>query len=146
MAVSFITEDRNESSFYATDEEWFKTLPSGNNQFTVGHLNVRSLPLHFENMCATLRHTLKNADLLALSETFLTEEKMRSNNYNIPDYQIIEKHRKEGKQGGILSYVKSKYAVEEEEINLREYENLFLKITVDLKCVVHVLIIYRPQK
>jgi len=67
MAVSFITKDRNESSFNATDKEWFKTLRSGNNQFTVGHLNVRSLPLHFENTCATLRHTLKNADLLALS-------------------------------------------------------------------------------
>lgn len=146
MDVSFINSESSNCDYYDSDEKWFTTLKKERKPFMLGHLNIRSVPLHFDNMCASLRSTVENIDLLALTETFLTEEKVRTNNFNLTNYQMIEKHRVGGRQGGILCYVKKKYRVEEEDANLCECENLYLKVYSENECVMNVIIIYRPPR
>ena len=146
MDVGCISKEKLKSKYYDTDVEWFLTLANNNRQFSVGHLNVRSAQLHSENMCATLEHTINNVDLLALTETFLSEEKMMTNNYNLPDYQMIVKHREEGRQGGMLCYVNKQYTVEVIDANLEECESLFLKIFFKSECMIAALIVYRRPK
>jgi len=63
-------------------------------------------------MYATLSHTLSKIDVLALTETFLSQAKMQVNSFSLPDYQVLEKHRGSGQGGGILCYVRKDYRVE----------------------------------
>jgi len=76
MDTNILVERDFNCKFYDSDEEWFKTLPANLNFLQIGFINIRSLPLHFENLNASLRYTTRNVDFLALSETYLNEEKL----------------------------------------------------------------------
>ena len=39
------------------------SLPNTDEHFIVGHLDICSMQAHYENMCATLSHTLSKIDV-----------------------------------------------------------------------------------
>lgn len=68
-------------------------------KFKVGHLNIRSLPAHFMEV----KHLLlqKSFDILALSETWLSED-IDSHILKIPSYNLYRCDR-QSRGGGKIS-------------------------------------------
>ena len=104
------------------------------------HLNIRSLSSNFDNL-KVLMSELKDfnvkPDLVMLCETWLN-----ANNcdlFNIPGYSLVEKHRKNGRGGGVCIFVKSglRYKTREDISVFEEgtFESIFIEL-LDSKTVV----------
>lgn len=86
-------------------------MSSSLNSFAITHLNVRSLPKHFNEIVQS--NNIMNNDVICFSETWLNSSHF-SSQYSIPYYNFIRKDRKsKSRGGGLCIYLKNslKYEV-----------------------------------
>ena len=74
------------------------------------HQNVRGL-LSNRVYISELFENFKGIDVLALSETHITEQDPESF-FEVPGYTFVSNYRKEGKGGGVAAYISSNIAWE----------------------------------
>ena len=68
------------------------------------HLNVRSIPRHFDDVMNYLDNINHSFDLLGISETWHNSATVDL--YNIPGYQCVHKYRDDRRGGGVTLYIK----------------------------------------
>ena len=104
-----IDPDQNDSDSYAiTNCKYYfpSDLTSINsNQFSIFHLNIRSLRKNFGKLKTLLDITKQNFDVIALSETWLSDQDNHED-YNINGYQLFSQNRQKNDRGGVCVYVK----------------------------------------
>lgn len=108
----------------------------------IAHINVRSLPAHFNNIKNMI--AMKNIDILAISETWLTHE-LPSNVISIPGYNLYRNDRL-GRGGGVAFYCGSRFHVTVSQSHSSDsIEYLWLRILGYNKDI-YLGVFYRPPK
>ena len=69
------------------------------------HLNVKSLPKHFDELEMYLNSLDMKFSFLGLTETWLTEDKQEF--YDIPNYSCINRFRNDRKGGGVTLQIRA---------------------------------------
>ena len=77
------------------------------NSFSVLHINIRSMNKNFEKLREYLSHVKGNFSIIALTETWCSDDKADKNSlWQLPNYTVIHQIRNSGqKGGGIAIYV-----------------------------------------
>ena len=109
-------------------------------------INIQSLRCHHDELKLELDNYDKKPTIIALTETWLTENDALENDYNFETYQPIEhKPRTSGQErGGVAFYV-------QEDINYRvvefqgEIECLIIQTTFHANIIRNFCVIYRPH-
>ena len=95
-------------------------------KISICHLNIRSLPKHFNELCHT--QDILNHDIICLSETWLNSSHP-SSHYQIPNYTLLSKDRGMSSRGGGLAiYIKNSIAFNFAHIFLPKTECLSVDI------------------
>ena len=117
------------------------------NQLSFFHLNVKSIPKHFDELEMYINSLKLEFTIIALTETWLDESKQDL--YNIPKYNCINRFRKQRRGGGVSLYIRNdiKYMSRPDlEYFDGEMESLFIEIdknVFNLASNVVVGVIYR---
>lgn len=130
------------------DEDTFKCLTknsSRDNEFSVLHLNIRSLQNKFDDLKSYLNSLEYEFSVIGISETWLNHN--NRNDFQLPCYQNIGKIRANKHGGGVGLYVNCSYEFRERAdlaVNLDDViETQFIELTTKPKNTL-VGIIYRP--
>ena len=136
LFVSFLNEENR------TEEQ----LGTGKNPFVLCR-NIHSLQCHRDKLKYELENYGNKPAMIALTETWLTENDDLENDYNLEKCQPIEsKPRPSGQQrGGVAFYVQDdiKYKVIEFQ---SENECLIIQTNFDTKTIRNFCVIYRPHR
>jgi len=96
----------NTTSQYHTVESFNKSCSTPCcNTLSLFHLNVRSLPCHFDELNEYISSLHQHFTVIALTETWLTEN--IAENYSIPGYNSIHHCRKNRSGGGVSLYIRN---------------------------------------
>jgi exonuclease III len=110
-----------------------ESLHIGCNQFTVGHLNIHSIPGKYDDLLDLFdglktKHILP--DILLLCETFLNEKNF--DKFHFKDYDLISEYRRSKSKGGVSILIQNqfKYLVREDLRLFEEgkFESIFVEI------------------
>lgn len=119
------------------------------NSLSVFHLNVRSLPCHFDDLNEYLSSLNQKFTVIALTETWLTE--ISRQNYSIPGYTSIHHCRENKTGGGVSLYIRSDVHCKEREdlefvTEVTGTRSIFIEIIPNTQNGKKVIIgcIYRP--
>ena len=95
----FFEDEMNLQCKYYLDEEFNSEFGTNYTQYglKIFHLNCRSLLAHFDDILSYLENLVVKFDILALSETWLIEEKHDIQCYKIDDYDMYTCCRSEKK-------------------------------------------------
>ena len=124
----------------------FKSSGKIENNFSVMHLNIRSLQHNFDNFRLLLDNPLQSSfSVVGLTETWLT--KNSATYYSLPGYKFIENSRINKTGGGVAFYINEnldyyihdKYSVMNDTI-----ESLLVEIKISGSKNIIILVIYRP--
>ena len=98
----------NDHGIYTVEEinELSRTVKP---QYSVIHLNTRSLKQHFEQMCNLLDSISCKFDFIGCSETWFTSETDYTR-FQIPGYTLLNENRTFSTGGGVALYVRSGYS------------------------------------
>ncbi len=114
---------------YHLPEQLSTTIDSTNGSLKVIHLNIHSLPDKFDRLKTLLAIMNITPDIILLCETFLHENNY--NNYNLPGYSLVEKHRKNKVKGGIAIYINTDITFKvRDDLSIFDegkYESLFIE-------------------
>ena len=80
----------------------FKLNLGENLQFSMFHLNIRSIPDHFTELTSLLINLETEIKIIAISETWL---KLSHTNFNIQNYNMVHEHRPKRRAGGVALYL-----------------------------------------
>ena len=122
------------------------------NNFTVLTLNIQSLLAKFDKLTEFLSNLAsKNFffSAICLQESWLSDQNIDMNTFNIPNYNIINLGATVSKHGGLITYLHSsfQYKILDAYAKSRLWEGLFLEVTKDsLNKKVILGNIYRPPK
>ena len=117
------------------------------NQLSFFHLNVKSIPKHFDELDMYINSLKLEFTMIALTETWL--DKGKQDLYNMPKYNCINRFRKQRRWGGVSLYIRNdiKYMSRPDlEYFDGEMESLFIEIdknVFNLASNVVVGVIYR---
>ena len=136
-------------SKYVIEDE-FNSLFSGrsknNIDFSLMHINARSLYAHLDSLKSLLARLTKQFSIIGISETWLND-----NTYdlvNIQGYNYISNHRKDKTGGGVAVYLQDtldyKILPKCTLSNSEVIESLFIEISVPQGKNTIVGVIYRP--
>ena len=116
----------------AIDVDDLETLTPSQSAYL--HVNIGSMPANwgnFESMLGKLEEKNCKPDVIMICETWLTPKNCKS--YNIPGYNLVEKHRTISRGGGVALYIKENLAHKERddlsEFIEGEYESVFAEIS-----------------
>ena len=129
------------------DEDTFKcmTKDSKGDEFSVLHLNTRSILNKFDDLKAYLNSLEYKFSVIGLSETWLDQNNI--NDFPLPCYHNIGKVRKNKHGGGVGLYVNCSYQFRERDdlaVNIDDViESQFIELTSKPKNTL-IGIIYRP--
>ena len=100
MQISSVV-DEIDSKYYTEDQliQFSSTLET--KTFSIFHLNIRSLNKNIENLQNLVSVLKGHFKIIALTETWCRDTATKNSIYQIPNYTVIHKTRKE-KQGGGL--------------------------------------------
>ena len=154
MDIDSLPEDHviplPQSNYYTIEEfnSNFKpfTVHNDNNycNFSLLHMNVRSLQKNFENFdhfLSTLNRF--SFSLIGISETWLNSTSPPL--FSIDNYELLRADRKEGRGGGVAFYIHNdlNYKIRH-DIHITGVENLFIEI-IDEKYKNKIIgVVYRP--
>ena len=138
----------NNSSKYIELDDLTTTFKHNDYKFSALHLNIRSLPAHFDQLLLMVQHFRKNhceLDLICICETFLTD--VNCSFFDLEGYTKIEKHRQNRSGGGVALYVNNKHQFNyRHDLSIFEdgaMESVFVELTLGVGSIV-VGEIYRP--
>ena len=129
------------------DEDTFKCLTkdSKDDEFSLLHLNIRSILNKFDDLKAYLNSLEYNFSVIGLSETWLNQN--NCTDFPLPCYHYIGKVRNNKHGGGVGLYVNCSYQFRERDdlaVNIDDLiESQFIELTTKPKNTL-VGIIYRP--
>ena len=116
--------------------------------FSIFHLNIRSLQKNFESFKLFLSSSKTNFDVICLSETWCDDLVSNNSLFHLPDYTLFEQPRTSGKRGGgvliyvsdvISSTVRTKF-----NVSTNYTETLFIELSFSNCKNIIVGIVYRP--
>ena len=73
-----------------------------NQQFSMFHLNIRSIPDHFSELTSLLINLETEIKVIAISETWLKPSNI---NFNIRNYNMEQELRPQKRAGGVALYL-----------------------------------------
>ena len=92
------------------------------------HQNIRGLLSNFTNICKLI-DTHRKINILTLSETRICNEEIIDELYKIPGYKFINRHRTEGRKGGVAIYVRESINFERRfDLEGSHLENIVIEI------------------
>ena len=92
------------SSYYTLQD--LSTLSTSDNDFSLFHMNTRSLSLHFDELISTIATLRINFDVIGLSETWNSIQNPIKTNVEIPGYKYFP-YGSQSQNGGVALYVKT---------------------------------------
>ena len=92
------------SSYYTLQD--LSTLSTSDNDFSLFHMNTRSLSLHFDELISTIATLKINFDIIGLSETWNSIQNPIKTNVEIPGYKYFP-CGSQSQNGGVALYVKT---------------------------------------
>ena len=95
----------NVNSNYHTLQD-LSTLSTSDNDFSLFHMNARSLSLHFDELISTLATLKINFDVIGVSETWNSIQNPIKTNVEIPGYNYFP-YESQSQNGGVALYVKT---------------------------------------
>ena len=99
--MDFSTEYESKSKYY--NEEQFNALIDAKNDFTILHINARSLYKNFENIKNYLMNFSKPFNIIALTETWGDEDKGML--FELEGYKFLYLNRSGKTGGGVAIYI-----------------------------------------
>ena len=124
----------------------FNKIPFPPDAFSAFHVNIRSLPKHFDNLSEYLRSFNIFFSVVAVSETWL--HKSNSDLFNIPGYHFISNSREHKSGGGVGLYIQSdmnfKLRIDLQSSENSLYESVFVEIMRPQGKNIIVGCLYRP--
>ena len=94
------------------------------------HQNIRGLLSSFTNIYKLIG-THRNNNILALSETHICNEENIDELLKIPGYKFINRHRTEGRGGGVAIYVRESIKFESRfDLEGSHLENIVIEIFI----------------
>ena len=112
------------------------------------HQNIRGLLSSFANICKLI-DTHRYIDILNLSETHICDEENIDELYEIPGYKFINRHRTDGRGGGVAIYVKDSIKFERRfDLEGSHLENIVIEIFIKANKTKNIIIsnCYRPPE
>ena len=88
---------------YLTSTEFNKIPPLCSDTFSSLHINIRSLPKHFDDLSEFLLTLNRSFSIIAVSETWL--HRSNSDLFHLPGYHFISSHREHKAGGGVGIYI-----------------------------------------
>ena len=135
---------RTEDCKYNTPDEFNSTFYNKVDNFSLLHINARSLNRNFDYF-ENLLQSLNNFEfsVIGISETWLHSSLPQL--FNIPNYRLIRADRTERRGGGVAFYVHEKLTFRiRDDIKLEQAEALFIEVeNPEFKNVI-IGLIYRP--
>ena len=115
----------NDHGIYAI-EEINELSCTAKPQYSVIHLNTRSLKQHFEQTCNLLDSISCKFDFIGCSETWFTSE-TDCTCFQIPGYTLRNENRTFSTSGGVALYVRSGYSFSiRNDLKIDSVENLWI--------------------
>ena len=114
----FSDNENIKCKFYTSEELKKNVFDKNNNQMTLLHLNISSLPYHIDELTELLSDLKINFKIIGITESRLTTKKDPRNNIDIPSYNIEHTPTKSGKGRALLFLSK--------ELNYKSRNNLKL--------------------
>ena len=117
-----------------------------NNNFSLLHLNTRSLQKHHDDLFSLMTITDHGFDVVGCSETWLNE-RSHIESLNIEGYRLINKNRSDKIGGGVCFYVRSKLnAIVCEDLIIDDglSDSLFIEIKTSNTKKYVIGVVYRP--
>jgi len=100
--INYLSDANNNVTSNYYDENGFNAKFHNNNNLSLIHLNIRSVPLHFSEFLSYLDTLDIHFKIIALSETAININHIT---YNIPSYRLEMHHRLKRKGGGVSLYI-----------------------------------------
>ena len=103
--LNLFSENENiNCKYYTTEHFKGNSFDKHNNQMTLLHLNISSLPYHIDEFTELLSHLEINFKIIGITESRLTTKRDPMNDINIPCYSIEHTPTKSN-EGGALLYI-----------------------------------------
>lgn len=115
----------NSNCFYYNNEQ-FNCSVKTEKQFSIIHFNSRSLYANFHNITHYLNQCKQPFNIIAISETWITNEK--GSDFEIKGYEMCYINRENKKGGGVALYV-------DQNLNYKVVENMSTVVDDLLECV-----------
>ena len=131
---------------YLTSTEFNKIPPLCSDTFSSLHINIRSLPKHFDDLSEFLLTLNRSFSIIAVSETWL--HRSNSDLFHLPGYHFISSHREHKAGGGVGIYIQShlkfKLRTDLQSSDNALYESVLLEIIQPRRKNIIVGCFYRP--
>ena len=110
------------------------------------YLNIRSLNKNFDKLHNLLVNMISKPDIIALSETWITEK--RFDKYNLPGFYFL--HTKSpSNSGGVAFFISNQYNAEiihDYDLNVKDCEDLWIEVDMSPKRPLVIGTIYRHPR
>ena len=121
------------------------------NDFSIFHLNIRSIKKFFGNFKLFLSSLNFNFSVICFSETWLDGETLSTSRslYELPNYKSIHQVRNYSKGGGVSIYINKSLNFKlrpDLSINSRDVESLSIEILFNKERNTLINVLYRPPK
>ena len=127
-----------------TNDNPLRTTEINNNNFSLLHINSRSINKNFDSVGTFLDSLNKfSFSVIGISETWLNSNS--PDMFNIPNYHMLHVDRKNGRGGGVALYIHSIFRYKlRSDIYIDGIENAFIEIDNKSGKNIIVGILYRP--
>ena len=98
---NFFNNIQTNCSYY--DEDFFNKQFIGDKEFSIIHVNCRSLSANFEQLINFIGSVRKKFDIIAISETWLNSEP--AVDFSLPGYNMYTVNRENARGGGVAIYI-----------------------------------------
>ena len=134
--VNDLDPSENLTSCYYYDVNDISKLRINENDLSVIHLNISSLPLHINELKLFLSFFKVKFDIISISESRITKSNTLTTNIDIPGYNI-EHTPTESKAGGCLLYISNKIPYKlQNDLNVycpKQLESLLIEVLLSNK-------------
>ena len=124
-SIGVNNENNNECLYYTASE--LNDIKSHKNSLSIMHLNISSLPFHYDDLTSLLSVIENKFDLIGITETKLQKDIPPKNCIDLQNYNI-EQCTTESSKGGALLYISDKYNYKRRD-DLTLYKKLDLEST-----------------
>ena len=102
----------NANTPYLTPNSVNPTLNPNTANFSLLHLNIRSLNKNFENFKQMLSDLQTQLTVICLSETWCQENSAANSSFQLPGYTVIHQERKHKRGGGLCVFIRNSVSYE----------------------------------